>query len=314
MKASLLGLLCCPNCRTPLALSDAVEKYEQIESGTLRCSEGHSFPIRGFVPRFVDADDYAQTFSAQRTYVRKHFEHYRRDRSGFSLFEPSTGISDNALRGTSLEVGCGYGRFLDVLQQKGARVVGVELSTDSVELAQDFVGLRPGVDVVQADLFRMPFRHESFDAVFSIGVLHHTPNARAAFEAIAPLAKAGARVSIWVYHPRDKQSANRWRHVAVHLNHRVLYALCVFNQLAFSWVRALPGGWRFNALIPGNMPGKDRPFWLRVLADIDNLSPKHATVHTPEEVIEWFGALGFLDVKALSRLTAVTGVRPGVPS
>jgi SAM-dependent methyltransferase len=163
--------------------------------------------------------------------------------------------------------------------------------------------------VVQADLYHLPFRPGSFDQVFSIGVLHHTPDTRRAFEAITEFAKDGGRVSIWVYHPDDKTSSNRWRHFTTRLDHRVLYALCIANQVAFSWIRGLPGGWRFNALIPGGCPDKGRPFWMRVMGDFDDLSPTYAAVHRPQEVAQWFEALGFRDVKALGRLTAVTGIR-----
>jgi SAM-dependent methyltransferase len=310
MKYELVQDLCCPICRGSFVLTVASEKARQVESGDLTCEQRHRFPITRFVPRFVDTDKYADTFSVQRRYVRRHFEHYRRDRSGDDQFERTTAISDELLtQGTTLEIGCGYGRFLDVVQRRGGRIVGVDLSTHSVDLAQDFVGLRPGVDIVQADLYHLPFRPASFDRVFSIGVLHHTPDTRRSFEAIAGFAKDGGRVSIWVYHPDDKVSSNRWRHFTTRLDHRVLYAMCIANQVAFSWIRGLPGGWRFNALIPGGCPDNGRPFWMRVLGDFDDLSPTFAFVHRPEEVEQWFEALGFRDVKSLGRLTAVTGIR-----
>jgi len=310
MKYDLVDYLRCPVCRGRFTLTVISERERQIETGNLVCPQGHRHPITRFVPRFVDTDKYADTFSVQRRYVRKHFDHYRHDRSGDEQFGRTTAISDDLLtHGTTLEIGCGYGRFLDVVQRRGGRIVGVDLSTHSVDLAQDFVGLRPGVDIVQADLYDLPFRPASFDQVFSIGVLHHTPDTRRSFEAITEFAKDGGRVSIWVYHPDDKGSSNRWRRVTTRLDHRVLYAMCIANQVAFSWIRGLPGGWRFNALVPGGCPDKGRHFWMRVLGDFDDLSPTYAFVHRPEEVVQWFEALGFRDVKALRRLTAVTGVR-----
>ena len=55
------------------------------------------------------------------------------------------------------------------------------------------------VDVVQADLFKLPFRPETFDLVYSVGVLHHTPDAKGAFKAIQPLVKPGGIFSIFVH-------------------------------------------------------------------------------------------------------------------
>ena len=73
-----------------------------------------------------------------------------------------------------------------MVQRLGGRIVGVDLSTHSIDLAQDFVGLRENVFLVQADLFALPFERETFQHIYSIGVLHHTPDTKRAFEAIVP--------------------------------------------------------------------------------------------------------------------------------
>jgi SAM-dependent methyltransferase len=311
MKRAFLDLLRCPPCGSTLDLHVEEEAQGEIKTGRLTCAGGrHTYAITRFVPRFVDADQYADSFSRQRLYVRRHFAHYVHDRSGDALFFPTTGFTAGEMTdGTSLEIGCGYGRFVDVVQRAGGRIVGVDLSTHSIDLAQDFVGLRENVFLVQADLFALPFERKTFARAFSIGVLHHTPSTQQAFEAIAPYVRDGGRVSIWVYHPAEKRTANVWRVLTSRLNHRVLYGACVVNQVLFSWIRALPGGWRFSYLVPGTPPGPGRSFWLRVMNDFDNLSPTYAHVHTPEEVASWFAKAGFTNVQTLSRLTAITGLR-----
>jgi hypothetical protein len=110
-----------------------------------------------------------------------------------------------------------------------------------------------------------------------------------------------------VYHPQDKREADRWRHVTTRLSHSALYGACIANQVLFSWIRALPGGWRFP--IPGANPGPGRQFWLRVLGDFDNLSPQYAHVHTPDELRNWFQRAGMNQIEVLPRRTAVTGRR-----
>ena len=312
MKAELLDYLVCPDCRERFDLAVHKEADGEIETGVLSCRRGcGSYPITRFVPRFVDADRYANTFSLQRRYVRRHFDHYRQDVSGDRLFLPTTGFDADAVkRGVSLEVGCGYGRFLDVVNRMGGTIIGVDLSTHSIDLARDFVGSRPGVHLVQCDLFRLPFRPATFDHVFSIGVLHHTPDTREAFKAIVPYARPLGRVAIWTYHPRNKVHANRWRVVTTKLPAPVLYAFCFTSQALFSWIRALPGGARFSAIVPGSRPVPGSKFWLRVMNDFDNLSPKYAHVHTPDEVSAWFAAEGLEDVRVLQRDTAVVGRKP----
>src|SRR5579872_4335905 len=203
MKHAFLDHLVCPHCKSQFDLTVGNERLGQVETGSLHCRKhGHRFPISKFVPRFVDADKYADSFSLQRLSVRRHFKYYEQDRSGEKRFLPLTSFSEAQLRtGPTLEVGCGYGRFVDVAQRMGAEIVGIDLSTHSIDLAQDFVGLRENVHLAQCDLFKLPFPEEHFPQVFSLGVLHHTPDTRRSFEAIARYVKAGGQISIWVYDP-----------------------------------------------------------------------------------------------------------------
>jgi SAM-dependent methyltransferase len=283
----------------------------EIRAGKLQCRKsGCEFPIIRFVPRFVEMDAYADSFSKQRLYVRRHFRYYEADRSGDELFFPTTGFDPEEIKtGLSLEVGCGYGRFVDVIQRQRGAVIGVDLSTHSIDLAQDFVGLKENVHLVQCDLFHLPFPKAHFDRIYSIGVLHHTPNPKEAFKALVPFLNNRGKISIWVYPPEMKTSSDRWRTATTRMPHNILYGWCILNQFLFSWIRSLPGGWRFNTLIPGCIPKRGRHFWTRVMSDFDDLSPMYASTHTDQEVEEWFRTSGLQAVKALERSTSVTGKR-----
>ncbi len=79
-------------------------------------------------------------------------------------------------------MGCGAGfdayRFMD----SGARYTGVDITPENIERTKThlgFYGFSP--TVVQADAEHLPFSDATFDIVFSNGVLHHTPDMRAAF-------------------------------------------------------------------------------------------------------------------------------------
>jgi len=65
---------------------------------------------------------------------------------------------------------------------------------------------------VQADLFKLPFRPGTFDVVYSIGVLHHTPDAKGAFERIQPMVKPGGFFSIFMHGQGNRvlYATNRW--------------------------------------------------------------------------------------------------------
>src|SRR5206468_1645705 len=53
--------------------------------------------------------------------------------------------------------------------------------------------------ILRGDLLRPPLAKGTFDRIYSIGVLDHTPDPRRAFLALARSLKPGGRIAIWVY-------------------------------------------------------------------------------------------------------------------
>lgn len=78
-----------------------------------------------------------------------------------------------------LDGGCGSGRLAFVLEKLGAsEVVGIDVSAFAIETAERYRE-HLGVDAVsfmKGSLLELPFEADSFDVVFSMGVLHHTPD------------------------------------------------------------------------------------------------------------------------------------------
>ena len=97
-----------------------------------------------------------------------------------------------------LDAGCGNGRYSYWAARNGARVVGVDLG-DGVESASINTRALPDVQIVQGDIFRLPFAGRTFDAVFSIGVLMHTGDARLATARLAPLVRPGGSLTVHLY-------------------------------------------------------------------------------------------------------------------
>lgn len=312
MKLSFIQHLVCPHEGTPLQLEITRMDGEEVIEGSLRTPSGRIYPIRAGVPRFVNSDAYVTTFSRQRQHVRAHFETYRREfnyQSVADLFVRSTGFDLSRLDGLTLDAGCGYGRFLRVLAQAGGEVVGVDLSTDSVELAYEFAGRDRNVHIVQADLTRLPFPERHFRRVFSIGVLHHTPDTKMSFCSLLPYLEDGGVIAIWVYAPENKVTSNAWRKLSTRLPMGLVYGWCIVNELLFVLPRSLPygSGW-FGNLIPGGRIGM--PFWQRVMSDFDDLTPRYAHTHASAEVVGWFRDAGLTDITALPRATSVRARKP----
>jgi len=184
MKRDFLAQLVCPECKGDLAISDIVEEKGEIKTAKLACKNGHGFPVREFVPRFVPADSYVSSFSFewtehQTTQLDSVTKREPKDpESSDAIFRKKTGFKPGALNGKLVfDGGCGVGRFAEIAANDGAHIVGADLSF-AVDSAMKNIGFRPNVHLVQADLNKLPFRDATFDAVYSIGVLHHTPSTK----------------------------------------------------------------------------------------------------------------------------------------
>lgn len=100
-----------------------------------------------------------------------------------------------------LEVGCGIG--IDLLQfaRHGAIVYGVDFSSKSLKLAKkrfSYYGIDG--DFLEADAESLPFPDNTFDFVYSWGVIHHTPNTGQAAREIIRVCKPGGNIFVMLYH------------------------------------------------------------------------------------------------------------------
>jgi len=83
----------------------------------------------------------------------------------------------NLAQASVLEVGCGRGITLLELARRGARVVGLDYSSEAISICREFLkrDLPRSTDAsfVQGDALRLPFSDETFDFVYSIGLIEH---------------------------------------------------------------------------------------------------------------------------------------------
>jgi SAM-dependent methyltransferase len=168
------------------------------------------------------------------------------------------------------------------------------------------------VRIIQADLFHAPFAPGTFDIVYSIGVLHHTPDTKAATKAIASLVKPGGILAIWVYPPGPTNvTSDLYRRVTTRLDPRTLYRLIrlVGRLHPLRRVRVL----RFFLayLLPAST--EDDPTW-RLLDTFDWYAPLYQWKHTTAEGVGWFDDLGFEDIEVVGPAVGVRGRRPMRPS
>jgi ubiquinone/menaquinone biosynthesis C-methylase UbiE len=107
-----------------------------------------------------------------------------------------------------LEVGCGMGTDLLQFARNGARCVGIDLTPRSVEIMRHRFNLYGAEgDFMISDGERLPFRDESFDVVYSNGVLHHTPDTAGAIREVHRVLRPGGVAKVMLYH---RNSLNYW--------------------------------------------------------------------------------------------------------
>jgi ubiquinone/menaquinone biosynthesis C-methylase UbiE len=100
-----------------------------------------------------------------------------------------------------LEIGCGSG--IDSLEfaRNGARVTAIDFTDNAVQLTGELAkeaGL--SVDVSRGDAKKLSFADDSFDCVYSYGVLHHIPDVGRALSEIRRVLKPGGKLMAMVYH------------------------------------------------------------------------------------------------------------------
>ena len=287
---------------------DAEQKGE-IEAGELVDERtGSTVPILRFVPRFRQDEGYAANFGEQ-------WNRYRStqldSRNGTTLsadrFYSGTGWTRAELAGERiLEVGCGAGRFTEVMLAAGAEVFSIDYSS-AVDACWGNNGPHPRLTVAQADLFALPFRPGSFDRVFCYGVLQHTPDPRAAFVELTRFVKPGGRLAVDVYvkqrWPTRWTSKNLWRPITRRMPPQLLRR--IVEAYVPRWLpvdervrkirkvgRVVTGivpCWNYGGLLPLT-PAQLREW--AILDTYDALSARYDYPQTVEEVRTWFEAAG----------------------
>ncbi|HVF22174.1 MAG TPA: methyltransferase domain-containing protein [Pyrinomonadaceae bacterium] len=199
----LLETLRCPSCRGSLAASGAELKCQDCQL---------AFPIVDGVPRMLlpnlrealvgaapatgmDAKQVETALSFGYEWQRFPEMYDQWERQFLDYMQPH---GPEFFRGKKvLDAGCGNGRFAYYAGKYGAEVWALDLGP-AVEVARrntESVGAR----VVQADLHNPPFALESFDFIYSIGVLHHLTDPEAAFRNLLRFLKPGGEVQIYLY-------------------------------------------------------------------------------------------------------------------
>jgi SAM-dependent methyltransferase len=109
-----------------------------------------------------------------------------------------------------LEIGCGMGTDATNFARNGAIYTGVELSSESLKLAKqrfEVFGLSGRFLEGNAEEIDQLLNGETFDLIYSFGVLHHTPNLDKALNGIRSLMNLNSIFKMMVYAENSWKSA-----------------------------------------------------------------------------------------------------------
>ena len=339
----------------PVLEAFAVEG-DHVMEGVLRTPDGRWFPILDGVPCFLtgvlrpDLADFAarhglplyettaretaaeqaktnETFSDKWTRFNNYGLEPQHEEFLFGWYCKKFGLSSRAeleafyrKRRRILECGCGSGfnsRFM--ARHCPGEVFALDVSAAAFTTFENTKDL-PNCTVVQADLMEAPFPDGHFDFIIADGVLHHTPNTRAAVEALyRKLAPAG-EFFFYVYKkmgPARQFCDQHIREAFTQLTTDDCYAACeglteLGRELSRLNVKitldkpihvlGIPAGTHdVQRLIYYNFV---KCFWndafdyeTNNMVNFDWYHPHYAWQHTPDEVEGWLNELGVSDYR-----------------
>lgn len=262
----------------------------RLDGEKLVDESANHWPIVGGIPRFVQSE-HLESFGLQ--WNKYEVAHEDEDRATFAA---KTGVELSELAGMKvLDAGCGGGRYCKVVAEAGGTVFGAD-HTHAVEKAAKLCSHLETVRLLQADLKQLPFESESFDFVFSIGVMHHDSDTKAVFDAVAKMVRPGGRYSVWLY--RRNQWWQEWLNTSL-------------RRRTTRWKPERLERWcRFGAAL-GGMPVVNKTlnkvinfsahpsYENRVCDTFDWWAPEFQYHHTVDELKSWFEAAGFGQLREL---------------
>ncbi|TSA16731.1 methyltransferase domain-containing protein [bacterium] len=256
-KVIIDGWLLCEACHQKFPIIDEIAFIAEIELLDRIEPVRRFWTERGAIPQRVQSTSQSgnallrevQTFWSDRPTAGKWdtdeeqmegLERWRRE--SHPWLESFAGYERHSAQ-LMLEVGCGQGLCTYRFAENGANVVALDLSFDSIVLAQKRLrrkGLSDKVDLVLGNAQSLPFLDDRFDFVYSFGVIHHSPDTAACVREIARVVKSGSFVLVMYYYT---WSLTKLIEASARLANRVLTWVTGDEQAFLKLARRMLGGY-----------------------------------------------------------------------
>ena len=303
------SILASPQDGSPLSLvrddKGDISGVTDGRGGLWRLSEG--------VVDFVGSDNYASNFGDQWSkFPKLQLDSFNGSTISHDRFWGATRIRPRDLEGkVVLDVGCGTGRFAEIALEAGAYVIALDYSK-AAQVAAANLRKHARFFCVQANVYHLPFRPDSFDLVYCLGVLQHTPDVEKAFKSLTPVTKPGGRICVDYYWKRLR-SMLTWKYAIRPVTSRMdegrVYRALVRVHPALYAVSDLAArtpiiGKYLARFVPVVNYRNDHPeigdemlrAW-SLLDTYDNWAPKYDQPQTASTVARWAKESGLIDIE-----------------
>ena len=174
---------------------------------------GKCYSVTDGVIDFVGDNNYAKNFGDQWTrFPKLQLDSFNGTNISEDRFLGASGFVPKDLIGKIvLDVGCGTGRFAEIALKYGAIVVGLDYSVAARVASQNLKEYENFI-AIQGNIFNLPFKPKSFDLVYCLGVLQHTPDVEKSFKMLVPMVKNSGDLVVDYYWKRFRTIIG-WKYV-----------------------------------------------------------------------------------------------------
>jgi SAM-dependent methyltransferase len=290
----------CPYCGGTLEFA--------VDASAVRCTAGHIFEYRDGVVDFArtarsdaiqerSTESFGEEWTSYYSTLGWSAKEFATEKEMFLTY---TRAMPNFFAGkTVLDAGCGNGRYIHIVNRIASPpprlVIAVDISESIFVAARNCAQLK-NVVFVKIDLNLLPaVLRQPVDYVYSIGVLHHTPDAHRSFSSLAKCVGPNGFFSVFLYgrgNPLLFRINNFLRNRLFHgWPRRAIYGLCVVTAIPAQVFRIkLIGSWLSDLV--------NRVVF--VSADVHNMFDAYTagwtSFHDKQTVAQWYAENGMESV------------------